>query len=90
MASFLVLDCNAPGCLVDVTLYDMSVKASVHHHGALDIDLVADLQHAYVAALECLAHGGDGVCTVGNPDYGKAYAVMCDALVDLELVDKGA
>jgi len=34
---------GAAGCLVDVALYDVAVKTAVHQHGALYVDLVADL-----------------------------------------------
>ncbi len=71
-------------------LHDVSVEASVHHHGALHIDLVALSEQREVGAVESLLHGRDGVGAVGNGHHGEAHAIVSNALINLQLIYKRA
>lgn len=48
-------------CLVYVSLYDVPIQTTVHHHGAFYVDLCANDPIAKVGAFERFAHGGDNV-----------------------------
>jgi ABC-type sulfate transport system permease component len=74
-----------------MSLNDVSVQASVHHHAALKIHQVARLQQAEVAAVESLLYGSHGICTVAREvDNREAYAVVGYRLVDFQFVGKRA
>ena len=90
IAALLVLDTDAASCGVDMTLNDVAVEPSVHHHGTLHIHLVTHLEKPQITALESLAHSGYSVGIVNNAYNSEAHAVMRHALVYLQLPDKGA
>ncbi len=90
VAALLVLDGDADSSLVNVPLHDMPVKASVHQHRALHVHLVAHLEQPEVAALQSLAHSGDGICVVFEAHNCQANAVVGDALVDAKFLYEGA
>ena len=90
VAALLVLYGNARGGLVNVSLHDVPVQASVHQHRALHVHFVAHPEQPEVAALQCLAHGGYGVGVVLEADNGQADAIVSNALVDAQLLDEGA
>ena len=90
LAAVRVLDVGTLGSLVDVSLYDMSVEPSVHDHRTFDVYLVANPEHAQIASVECLFHGGHGVDAVLDLDYCETHAIVGDALVNLQFVAEGA
>ena len=57
VASLLVLNGDADGRLVNVSLHDVSVQATVHQHRALHVHFVAHSEQPEIAALQRLAHG---------------------------------
>ena len=81
---------GADGRLVDVTLHDVAVQAAVHQHTALHVHAVANVQVSEVGALQCLAHGGNGIGVVRPTDDGQADTVVGDALIDLQFIHEGA
>ena len=85
-----LFDVDALGGEVHVALYDVAVQTAVHGHGALDVYFVAYAEEAEVGAAERLLHGGDDVAGAVGADNGEAYAVVGEALVDVELVGEGA
>ena len=66
----------------------MSVEPSVHQHRTLHVDLIAHLEQAEVGTVERLLHGRDGIMVAVDVDHGEAYAVVTDALINLQLVSK--
>ena len=62
---------GADGRLVDVALDDVAVQATVHQHTALHVHTVAHVEQSEVGALQCLAHGSDGVGVVRAADDGQ-------------------
>ena len=90
MAALLVFHSDASGGLVHMALHDMSIQSPVHHHRALHIHLVAHLEQTKIAALQSLPHGGNGIGVVLETHNREADAVVGDALVNVQLVYKGA
>ena len=90
VAALLVFHSDASGGLVNVPLHDMPIKAAVHQHRALHIHLVAHLEQSEVAALQSLAHSGDGICVAFEAHNCQANAVVGDALVDAKFLYEGA
>ena len=89
MASLLVLDCDTNGGLVNVALYDVPVKTPIHHHRALNIHFVANLQEPKIASFQRLSHGCHGISVPLETHHGEANAVVSNALVDAQLADEG-
>ncbi len=89
MAALLILDGNANCSLVNVSLHDMAVKSAVHQHRALHVHFVAHLEQSEVAALQSLAHSGDGICVAFEAHDCQANAVVGDALVDAKFLNEG-
>ena len=85
-----IVQLDATSGLVYVALDDMAVETSVHQHGTLNVHLVANLQQSEVGTLQSLLHGGDGVSGLNNVYDGEADAIVSDALVYFQFVDKGA
>lgn len=83
-------DCEAFCGAVYVSLHDVSVQTCVDHHGSFYVYGVSHVELSEVGSVECFFHCGDGVAVVGDVDDGEADAVVCDALVDFQLVDEGA
>ena len=79
---------NTTGRFIHMALNDMSVETAVHQHGAFYIHFIADLQQTEVRAVEGLLHGGDRIGTILDGDDGEADAIMGDALIDFQFVDK--
>ena len=70
------------GCLVYVTLHDVSVEAVANLHGSFQVDIVADFEYAEVGAVERFLHGSDGIKVTFVTHDSQADAVVCDGLVD--------
>ena len=89
VAALLVFHSDASGGLVNVPLHNMPIKAAVHQHRALHIHLVAHLEQSEVAALQSLAHSGDGICVAFDAHDCQANAVVGDTLVDAKFLHEG-
>ena len=74
--------------LIHMTLDNVPVEPAVHQHRALYIHFVANLQQPEVRAVEGLLHGGDGISAILDGNDGEAHAIMGDALINLQFVDK--
>ena len=83
-ASVRIFHMDASGGPVDMPLYDVPVQPSVHEHGTLDIDTVADLEQSQIGTFEGLFHGRHRIAAVLDAYDGKADAVVGNALVDLQ------
>ena len=90
IATLLVLLGSADCCLVDMSLHDVSVEPSIHHHAALHIDVVAHFEQPEVGTVERFLHGGDRVGAVLDFHYSEAHAIVRHTLVDLQLIYKRA
>ena len=97
VAALLVLHGDAGGCLIHMSLNNVSVQAAVHQHGTFHVHLVAHLEQAEVAAFQRLTHGCDGVGRdPPTPFRGRkthdseANAIVSNALVDAQLLYKWA
>lgn len=87
-AAFGVIYCHASSGLINMSLYDMPVQTSVHHHAALYINFITCLQQADIGPLNCFFHSGNRICTILNANYGQADAVMRYALVNFQFIHK--
>ena len=90
MASFLVVDGDAGGCLIYMPLHDVAVQPAVEYHAALHVDQVTRLELSQIGAVECLAHGCYGILAVLYLHHCEAHAVVCHALVYLQFLYKRA
>lgn len=87
--SFLYICADGGG--VDMALYDVPVKASVHQHRALKVYFVSGLEISEIRAFEGLAYRSDSVSIVSaKSDHSEAYAIVSHRLVDVELVGETA
>ena len=73
-----------------MALHDVAVQATVHRHRTLDVDAVALLQQAKVGAEQRLLHRRHGVATVLDAHHSEADAIVGNALVYFQLIDKAA
>jgi len=71
-----------------MALDDMAVEQRIGPHRTLHIDDIADLQLAQIAAQQRLFHCRYGVGILRNIHHGQAYAVVGNALIDLQLPAK--
>ena len=69
-----------------MTLHHVAVEAAVEAGAAFEVHLVARLQQPEVGLVEGFADGGDGIGVTLLLHHSEAYAVMRDALVDLQLI----
>ena len=90
MASLLVVDGDAGGCLIYMTLHDVAVQPAVEYHAALHVDQITHLELSQIGAVECLAHGCYGILAVLYLHHSEAHAVVCHALVYLQFLYKRA
>ena len=85
-----ILHLHAARRLIYVALHDVAVQATVHRHRTLDVDAVALLQQAKVGAEQRLLHRRHGVATVLDAHHSEADAIVGNALVYFQLIDKAA
>ena len=87
-AAFGIIDGRTNGRLIHMALDDMAVEQRIGPHRTLHIDDIADLQLAQIAAQQRLFHCRYGVGILRNIHHGQAYAVVGNALIDLQLPAK--
>jgi len=72
------------GCIVYMTLDDVPVQTSVHHHRSLYVDLGTYAPFSEVTALECFVHGRYDILVARLTDDGQANSIVCHALIDAQ------
>ncbi len=74
--------------LVHMSLHDMTVKATIHHHATLHIHSVTHIKKAKIGTFDGLFHSSYRISTILQTNHGKAYAIMRYTLVYLQLIYK--
>ncbi len=70
-----------------MTLDDVSVEPSVHHHATFEVHTVTFAQQSEVASPQGLLYGGDGVGAVAVDGYDReAHSVVGNRLVDFKFI----
>ena len=83
-----ILYLKARSRLVHMSLHDMTVKATIHHHATLHIYSVTHIQKAKIGTFDGLFHSSYRISTILQTNHGKAYAIMRYTLVYLQLIYK--
>ena len=88
VAAIGIINGYASGGLVNMTLHDVAIQTTVHHHATLNIHLITHLEQAQVGTVESFFHRRYHVCISCFLHYRKTHAVVRYALVNTQLIYK--
>ena len=71
-----------------MSLHNMAVQTSVHHHAAFHVHLVPHFQQTKVRPVQCLFHGSHSVGIFSHADHGQADPIVRDTLIYLQFIYK--
>ena len=80
-----VLKCYTFCRFINVSLHDVTVQASVHHHRALHVYQRTYLKATQIRATERFEHCRNDIGITFNFHYGKAHTIVRHTLVNLQL-----
>ena len=87
-AAFRILNIDTSSSLIHMSLNDMSVQPTVHHHATFNVHLIPHFQQTEVRTLQCFFHGSHRIRIIRQSHYRQAYTIVRNTLVDFQLIHK--
>ena len=87
-----ILECKIPAALcviysytssslIYMSLNDMPVQTSIHHHTAFYINLISHFQQTNIRTFDSFLHGRNRISSILNTHYSQTNSIMRNTLV---------